>query len=212
MIVAVLNILLPLLAALFTIAGIVFMMRAIKSRTDSSRIPYNVGKLEIHHSMQVNLIRSIACFVVALILIGVFGLTPKGTTAVPAPTPTIPATASATAVSSPTVTSTSQPSINATPTETIEVSATPTTPITPTIAPSPTTALPRTATVTSEVGVWLRAAPSTSGEQLEWLLAGAQLIVLEGTTNADAYQWQEVQTESGLTGWVAVDFITLNDQ
>ena len=70
---------------------------------------------------------------------------------------------------------------------------------------------PQTAFVNSEVGVWLRSAPSTSGEQVEWLLNGAELIVLDGKQSADDLEWQQVRAFSGNEGWVAVPFITYNE-
>jgi len=68
-----------------------------------------------------------------------------------------------------------------------------------------------TAVVSSGVGVWLRSAPSTSGEQLEWLLDGTILTLLEGQQTADELLWQQVQTASGITGWVAADFIIVSE-
>ena len=32
-----------------------------------------------------------------------------------------------------------------------------------------------------------------------------------GQQTADDFQWQQVQTDTGLVGWVAVDYITLNE-
>jgi hypothetical protein len=78
--------------------------------------------------------------------------------------------------------------------------------------PLPTATLQvRTAIVSSGVGVWLRAEPSTESAQLEWLLQGTIIIVLSETATAENLAWQEVQTQEGIVGWVAVPFITYND-
>jgi SH3-like domain-containing protein len=65
--------------------------------------------------------------------------------------------------------------------------------------------------VTSEVGVWLRGTPSTEGEQLEWVLGGTILTVLPGQQTADDFDWQQVRTPAGNEGWVAVDFIQIDE-
>jgi hypothetical protein len=46
---------------------------------------------------------------------------------------------------------------------------------------------------------------------LEWLLEGSILIVLPGQETADDLLWQQVQTEDGLIGWVAAEFIAINE-
>ncbi|MBX7253849.1 MAG: SH3 domain-containing protein, partial [Candidatus Promineofilum sp.] len=70
----------------------------------------------------------------------------------------------------------------------------------------------QTATVSSGVGVWLRGAPSTTGEQLEWLLDGTVVTLLPGQQTADDLLWQQVRTEAGVEGWVARDFLTVEGQ
>jgi hypothetical protein len=56
----------------------------------------------------------------------------------------------------------------------------------------------------------LRGTPSTSGEQLEWLLDGTVVTLLAGRETADELNWQQVRTEAGVEGWVASDFLTVN--
>ncbi|MCA9925092.1 MAG: SH3 domain-containing protein, partial [Anaerolineales bacterium] len=74
--------------------------------------------------------------------------------------------------------------------------------------PLPTaTPVVETAVVTSGVGVWLRSVPGVDGEQVEWLLANTQVVLLAGQATADEFEWQEVQAPSGNVGWVAVPFI-----
>jgi hypothetical protein len=65
--------------------------------------------------------------------------------------------------------------------------------------------------VSSGVGVWLRGAPSTSAEQLEWLLDGTAVTLLSGQETADDLLWQQVRTEAGVEGWVARDFLTVSE-
>ena len=77
----------------------------------------------------------------------------------------------------------------------------------PAVAPTP-----QTATVSSGVGVWLRGAPSTTGEQLEWLLDGTLVTLLPGQQTADDLLWQQVRTEAGVEGWVARDFLAISEQ
>lgn len=57
-------------------------------------------------------------------------------------------------------------------------------------------------------GVNLREEPSTSGEVVESLPAGTELIILDGPEEADEYQWYNVVSSDGsLEGWVVADFI-----
>ncbi len=93
------------------------------------------------------------------------------------------------------------------------------TPIATTSAPIPTeTPLPaptdaaNIAIVSSGVGVWLRDAPTTNSEQLEWLLEGVVLTLLDGQQTADGFDWQEVRTAAGVDGWVAAEYIQIGDQ
>jgi hypothetical protein len=215
---AVFNLLIPVLAGGAALAGIYFMVRALLTdRSAESRAPYELGKQRAHHEMQIDLVRSVFSFIVALILLGVFGLTPRTVSSspdTPTATPeqvtavfTAPATSQATAT-----TAVILPTLTLVPTLPASPTAAQTTP-SPTPLPANTaTPEPRTATVSSGVGVYLRAEPGTQSEQLEWLLAGTILIVLAETATAENLAWQRVQTQEGIVGWVAVPFITYNDQ
>ena len=79
-----------------------------------------------------------------------------------------------------------------------------------TAEPTATTA-PVTAIVSSGVGVWLRGAPGTSGEQLEWLLDDTVVTLLGGQETVDDLLWQQVRTDSGVEGWVARDFLSMTE-
>ena len=203
----ILNIVLPILAGLSILAMFYFIWRAFNSRYKSARQPYNVGRVEAHKTAKVNALRAIFSLLLALIFFAVIGVSLRIEELAPAPmvTPT-PETESSTPVATlvPTATksiSTSEPS--------------PTSPLaTATSTPPPTvtsTPQPLTATVSSGVGVWLRDLPGTETEQLEWLLDGTILIVLSGQETADDFLWQQVQTGEGLIGWVASDFIAINE-
>ena len=212
---AVLNIVFAGIAGLAILAALYFGGRALIRRGQPTDSAYNVGRLEARRSVQIDLVRALAAIIVALIFLGAFGLTPRPVEPLISPTepvlieatdiPTEPATTSPTDLPTPEL---ATPTTEASP---VVPSPLPTTTSidTPTDTPAPTV---ETAVVSSGVGVWLRAAPSTAGEQLEWLLDGTVLIVLAGQETADSLLWQQVQTESGTIGWVAADFIVPADQ
>lgn len=215
---AVLNLLIPFLAGVATLAGIYFLLRAFSSRSAETRASYNVARQHAHHDKQIDLIRSVFSFIVALIFFGVYGFAPRPlapvptVTATPSPTTAVPATPTA----SPTQAIATFPAIQPTETLTPPPTDSPTPTMTSTTVPptlpadTPTPAL-RTATVNSGVGVWLRAEPTTTAEQLEWLLDGTILTVLPETATGENLAWQHVQTAEGLVGWVAIPFITFNE-
>jgi hypothetical protein len=217
---AVLNLLIPILAGVAAIAGIYFLIQAFFNQSAETRASYNVARQHAHHDKQVDLIRSVFSFIVALILLGVYGFTPQPSTTAPTvtptPTPTTAVTTPATSphsiptqpvATSPAISPTATTAPTSTPTPTMTITAVP-----PTTLPTDTpTAAPRTATVSSGVGVWLRAEPNTSAEQLEWLLDGTILTVLPETATGENLAWQQVQTAEGLVGWVAVPFITFSE-
>ena len=202
------NIILPILAGLSILAMFIFIWRAFNARYKSSRQAYGVGRQEAHKAAKVNVIRAAFSLLLALIFLAVIGVSPRIAAQI-APTPTatpLLATKSPSPAATlvPTATkgsSTSEPS--------------PTSPrSTETATPLPTvtsTPQPLTATVSSGVGVWLRDLPGTDTEQLEWLLEGTTLFVLPGQETSDDLLWQQVQTEDGLIGWVASEFIVIDE-
>lgn len=215
MFVQVLNIAIPVLASLSILATIFYLVRAIRERGTSSRAAYGVGRQEARQSMQVDAVRGVAALLVGLILFAVYGLSPLPEetivpTAVSTPptdsTEVVAPTATARPLPTATITAVSIPTtILATPTDSV--------PLATATQPPPTeTATPQqpTATVSSEVGVYLRATPSTTGEQLAWLLQGTILVLMEGQQTAEGFTWQQVRAPDGKEGWVAVDFITYN--
>lgn len=211
---ALLNIVFAGVAGLAILAALYFGGRAAIHRGRPADSAYNVERQQARRSVQIDLIRALAAIVIALIFLGAFGLTPRPIEPLISPTepiqleatdiPTEPATAAPTDLPSP---------VSDTPTPVLTATESSTSPIPPTDSPiEPTeTAVPQveTAVVSSGVGVWLRATPSTSGEQLEWLLDGTVLTLLDGQETADNLLWQQVQTEAGIIGWVAAEFILI---
>jgi hypothetical protein len=209
---AVLNYIILALMALSIVAALYFVGRGLRARSLSTKETYGVGQVEAARSMKIDIARGIGLVFLSLILLGVYGLSSRPTEASGEPTPqptavlevstSVPDTAVPT---TPTATAEMPTPVSAT----IAPAASPT--AQPTLAPTqaPTTAAALTAVVTSEVGVWLRGTPSTTGEQLEWVLGGTVLTVLPGQQTADDFQWQQVRTPAGNEGWVAVDFIQI---
>lgn len=198
------TIVIPILAGICVLLTIYFAWKAFASRRGASQKSYDVGRVEAKIASQVYVIRSIFMLVLSLILLGVMGIgsqtslnTPPSTAT---PLPSVTAVVTQAATATPNILPTSEPS--------------PTSPIpTATATPLPTatnTPEPLSATVNSEVGIWLRSAPTVESDQLEYLIDGTVVLVLPGREVADELEWQEVQTQAGLTGWVAADFIELN--
>lgn len=203
-----LNIVLLTLAALAILGALYFVAKGLGARSSIHRQAYSVGQVEARRTSLLNWIRAGFLLLAALIFIGIFAVRPLLSRPDPAPipTPTLPAGA---------VTPQTTPAATAEPESTLPAEQpSPTTlPITPTAqataAPTATTAA-QTATVSSGVGVWLRGAPSTTGEQLEWLLDGTVVTLLPGQQTADELLWQQVRTEAGVEGWVARDFLAVS--
>ena len=225
----VLDLLVSILAGVSILFTCYFAWKAFAAYSKTSHETYSVGQQRARVSMQVNIVWSLVLLLVSLILLGVSGLsfgsaeadqpavlatevpvlvnTPE-TEATTAVLPTIPTTPTAT----PTLAPLSTIDLGTTPVPTA-VSAPPTlTPIVqPTVTATTATTAPATAVVSSGVGVWLRDSPSTAGEQLEWLLEGTVMTLLAGRQQADEFEWQQVRTAAGVEGWVAVDFIVINE-
>ena len=211
----VLSIIIPLLGAIGILAAIFFALRALSSRFQVSKEAYGVGQLETRRSMQKDLLRAGAALLVGLIFLGAYGLISRSAEASPEPemTPEIspepvvtePA-AGETAVPQPTNSPTAVPFPES------QVTLLPTIPPAPSPTPIPT-ATPepelKTAVVASGVGVYLRQEPSTSAPDIEWLLDGVQLVLLNSEAEADGYVWVLVRTPDGNEGWVATDFIEI---
>jgi uncharacterized protein YgiM (DUF1202 family) len=203
--------------ALLVVAGVAFvaalflLVRALSSRSSISKQPYDVGLVEAKRSSQAQLLAAGASFIVGLIFLGAFALIPRGDVA--AETEPVVPVLPTTAIVVPTPAATRElvaPAVETAPPQPTQPPVTPT--IGATETPVPTEpAGPTTATVSSGVGVWLRSAPTTASEQLEWLLDGTVVTLLAGQETADDLLWQQVQAESGAEGWVARDFLVINE-
>lgn len=216
---ALLNIAILVLVMICVIGALLSLLNGLQERGGLSSAPYGVGRQESRRSMQVAFLRAGVFGIVALILLGVYGLralpedmlsadpepeatlSPTATVEVEAtepvvvPSTDVPASdngESETEVELPTATAT-----DVAPTSTATAEATPT--ITPTSEPS--------AVVNSEVGLYLRPEPGSNVE-VELLANGTQLLLLPERETVDDVEWQHVRAPSGNEGWVAVDFIT----
>ena len=202
----VLNIVLLSLAGLSALGALYFLAKGLGARSSIHRQAYSVGQVEARRTSLLNWIRAGFFFLVALIFIGIFAVRPllSGREPAPAPTPTLPV-----ATTAPQLTPlTTEPAVTV-PAQT-SPTVSPTSPTAAATAAPTATAAPQTATVSSGVGVWLRGAPSTTGEQLEWLLDGTTVTLLPGQETADDLLWQQVRTAAGVEGWVARDFLAVS--
>lgn len=214
---AVLSVIIPLLGAIGILAAIFFGLRALSARLQVGKEAYGVGQLETRRSMQKDLIWAGLALAAGLIFLVVYAALPKEAfEAAPEPTPAPAVTAAPSETETTPANETAVPGTNSSPTPvpfpesqvTVLPSNTPppsATPV-PTATPEPA---PQTAVVASGVGVYLRAEPSVSAQDLEWLQDGAQLEILPGEAAADGYTWVLVRTPAGNEGWVATDFIQI---
>ncbi len=207
-----LSIALLVLAGLALITALILLWRALSSRSSISKQPYDVGLVEAKRSSQAQLLAAGASFVLSLIFLSAYAVVPRGAaTAESEPVvPVLPTPAFEIAPTAVPTRALANPAVETAPPVPTQPQPTPT--IGATATPVPTEpAGPTTATVSSGVGVWLRSAPSTTSEQLEWLLDGTVLTLLDGQETADEFLWQQVQAESGAEGWVARDFLVVNE-
>ncbi len=201
------DIVLPILAGISIVAVVLFLLRAVSARSRVENQAYEVGRVETRQRAQVNLLRAFVALIFAVFFLALIALGPQLKAFVPAPTVTPPPT-----VMSPTTTSPATVTLTPVP-ATAEATTTPLVPTaTPTLPPTETpTPEPLKATVTSGVGVYLRNDPGVGAAELEYLPDGTVLLVLDGQQAADDLQWQQVQTDNGQIGWVALEFITINE-
>ena len=219
-----LDLVVSFLAGVSILLTLHFAWKAFRAYSQTSYETYGVGQQRARVAAQVNVAWCIVLLIISLILLGVSGLSfgpaeaeplaPVTDTPVPTDTIAPVPTTAVSPITSPTTTPTLAPlaTIELGETATATTVAAP-----PTFTPAPAaptdtpTAVPVTAVVSSGVGVWLRAEPSTSGEQLEWLLDGTVVTLLAGLQQADDFEWQQVLTSEGIEGWVATDFIVYNN-
>ncbi len=204
------NLIMLLLAGASVIAAIISAVAGLGLRARMASSAYGVGRQEMRRTMQVAFIRALGFSLLALIFLGVYGLSARPDDVLstePNAELTPPAVASATPEPAPTNT---QPAATATatteparatatiPAETPEPEITPTASITSTPQPS--------AIVTAPAGLYLRDVPGGTAE-LELIAEGTSLVLLPGRETVDDLDWQQVRSPSGLEGWVAADFL-----
>ena len=200
------NIVLLVLAGLSFFAVFYFLSRALSARSKIDAQAYEVGRVRNRRRAQVDVLRAVIALLFALIFLMLFAAGPRiiaslpRATATPEPT-AVPPTAP------PTATETVAPAATEPPSTPTALPATATVTLEPTETATPA---PLTATVVSGVGVYLRANPGTDAAELEYLPEGSVVFVLDGTADADALLWQQVRTDAGQVGWVASDFIAIN--
>lgn len=200
------NIVLPILVGICIITLIVFILRAVAARSKVSSQAYGVGQVETRQKAQANLFGALIALIFALIFLGLIFVGPRVMASLPEPTPT-PEPTAVPATTVPTETATVAP----VPTEAQTTATSPVPTATSTPLPTETpTPVPPSATVSSGVGIYLRSEPGIGTAELQYLEDGTALFLLDGQQTADDLQWQQVQTDTGQVGWVAVDFITIN--
>ena len=200
---AVVGVLIPILAALFVVAALLFFARGVLANRSVSENAYGVERQEARHDMLVAFARGIVMVILALILLAIFGLSSRPEAMVePTVTPSSTPPATPTAATSPTETATARPEVGPSPTSPLP---TPTDEPLATPTPSPTTSSP-TAVVNSPNGLWLREAPG-GVQEVELIADGSLLTLMQGVEEVDGVAWQQVRTPAGNEGWVAADFI-----
>jgi hypothetical protein len=201
----VLNIILGIIAGLCFIAALYFIINGLRAHQSVPQSSYDVQRQEARYSTLIAFARAALFFIIALILVAVIGINLLPTSKRAVITPTIMATAEVFPTESPLpITIATQTPVEATPTSPLPSL----TPI-PTDTPTPTdTPFIPTAIVNSPNGLYLRESPGGS-QELELIPNGAILILLSGRETVDDLEWQEVETELGNRGWVALDFIMI---
>jgi hypothetical protein len=161
--------------------------------------------------MQISLSRAAFFFLLALIVIAIYGLLPGeeeiGTDVAPIPEST-------SAPSVPTV-----EIINVSPTEPPTAGIATATPDvteeliqeeTSTPQPAQTSTIAsqaNTAVVNSVNGLWLRSDPDPESDQIELIPNETLLIVLRRSEPAEQPEWQQVRAPSGSEGWVFIEYL-----
>lgn len=107
------------------------------------------------------------------------------------------------------------------PTPTRTLTPTPTPSPTPTVTPTPTNTPTPTLTATPIIGqtanvssdgstIWVRRSPG--GQQLTLVKDGDIVIILKGHANQGGLLWQEIQTVTGITGWIELQFLQFSPE
>jgi len=203
----ILNTILIIVAALCMVGALYFLFLGLRNRNEVPESSYGVERQEVRHIVLASYLRGGFLFCLALILVAIIGIGNY-----PGPTVTdedftdpgvfAPADEGAT---NPTATRTTNPTRAPSPTSPIPTLTATTSP-----TPLPTdTPIVIIAIVASPNGLWLRERPAGT-QEVELIADGAELIVLNGNEVVDGTEWQLVRTPSGLEGWVATEYIHVN--
>jgi hypothetical protein len=198
-------------ASLLLLASLAMLIRGLRARTSMTSRAYGVQRQEKRKEMLISLSRAAFLFIVALIVITIYGLlsgdAEKTTGSTPVPEVTAPP--SVPAVETKSVTPTGRPTVvieTETPPITQDqiqqVTSTPEPALISTIASQANTAV-----VNSVNGLWLRSDPDPEGEQIELIPNETLLIVLRGSEPAGQPEWQLVRAPSGSEGWVFIEYL-----
>ncbi len=199
-----------LVVATVFIVGFVFMLvRGLRARANLSDYAYGVERQAVRHEMLVSFSRSAVMLLVAIILFAIYGVLPNNGEPEFLETETPSTTMAPTTAITQTADSTQLPvgeTSTAIPVDTITPDDEPTGVPGPTGTPIPSNQA-ITAVVESFNGLYLRTEPDTESQELELVLDGTELIVLDGREPAGQPEWQQVRAPSGLEGWVFIQFI-----
>ena len=205
------NIVLLAAASLLFLGSIALLIRGLRSRTSMPSRAYGVQRQEKRKEMLISLSRAAFLFLLALIVLVIYGLLP-GTEEIGIDLAPIPEATSAPSIptvetveKSPTgppvvVVATATPIV----TEEIIQEETSTSPPeqSPTIASQANTAV-----VNSINGLWLRSDPDRTGDQIELIPNETLLIVIRRSEPAEQPEWQQVRAPSGSEGWVFIEYL-----
>ena len=219
-----------ILAVLFIGLAIVYVVRGLVARGNSTAKRYNVGRQEARISMLGAWLFAALFGLIGVVLLAIGGVgvipdnsaafepsvletpaasdepiqLPETTDSIPLPTQSLPETALEPTLT-PTQTPTALPPAQLGPpptfTPVVDGVATQTIPLTPT----PVADDSRTARVVSPNGLYLRDAPG--GEIVELVPNEAVLRILEGEQTVDDIVWWFVRSAAGNEGWVAAAFL-----
>jgi hypothetical protein len=199
-----------LVVAILFIVGFVFMLvRGLRARAHLSDYAYGVERQAVRHEMLVSFSRSAVMLLVAIILFAIYGVLPNNGEPEFLETETPTVTMVPTAAITQTADSSQLPvgeTSTAAPVDTITPDEEPTGVPEPTETPIPSIQA-TTAVVESFNGLYLRTEPDAESQELELVLDGTQLFLLDGREPVGQPEWQQVRAPSGLEGWVFIQFI-----
>ncbi len=213
------SIVLLFLAFVVLAAALSYIFRGIRLRSVQSAAKYGVDRQENRKQMLSSFLYGILLVAVGLGLWIAFGWSVRSPQiqAASTETPQLPVLA-ATATMLPAalpVTEQPLPTPNLL-SDNVVTTAKPTAPPDiPTLTPTPLPTLtptpePPRAVINSPNGLYLRDAPG--GEIVELAADGAELELLPNQQSVDGETWQQVRSNAGNVGWVAVQFISLIEQ